>query len=83
MIIDLILLVLQGFLNILLLPLTAVNMAVDLVSSIPIIAEFLQIVAYVLPWGNLLPLILIIFSLGMFKIGVALVKTIWDLIPLF
>ena len=81
MIIDLFLLVLQGALNILLLPLTVVNIGVDLVGSIPVIAEFLQVIAYVLPWSNLLPLIILTVSLGIFRIAVAGVKAILSLIP--
>ena len=81
MIIDLLLLVLQGALSIILLPLSAVNIAVDFVSSIPVVASFLQVVAYILPWSNLLPLIIILFAIFMFRIGVALIKTVWQLIP--
>ena len=82
MIIDMLLLVLQGVVEVLLLPLTVINVAVDFVASIPIIAEFLQIIAYVLPWTNLLPLIVLTFSIFTFRIAVALIKTIWDLLPL-
>jgi len=51
-IVDMVLLVLQGVLEILLLPLTAINIGVDFIASIPVITEFLQIIAYVLPWSN-------------------------------
>lgn len=83
MIVDLFLLVLQGVLNILLLPLTVVNIGVDFVSSIPVITQFLQVVAYVLPWVNLLPLITIIVALGFFRIAIALIKVINEIIPFF
>ena len=83
MIIDMILLVLQGVLNILLLPLTAINIAVDFIASIPVIGEFLQVIAYILPWSNLLPLIVLTVALFIFRIFIATVKTIWDLLPLF
>ena len=81
MIVDMILLVLQGVLNIILLPLEAVNIGVDLIASIPIISDFLQIIAYILPWSNLLPLILFTVSLFVFRIAVSLVKTVLDVIP--
>lgn len=81
MIIDMILLVLQGVLNIVLLPLEAVNIGIDLVASIPVISEFLQIIAYILPWSNLLPLILFTVGLFVFRIAVSLVKTVLDVIP--
>lgn len=81
MIIDLFLLVIQGVLSILLLPLTVVNIAIDFIASIPVITEFLQVIAYVLPWNNLLPLIGIIVALFVFRIGVSLVRTVIDVIP--
>jgi len=76
-----VLLVLQGVLEILLLPLTAINIGVDFIASIPVITEFLQIIAYVLPWSNLLPLIILTVALFGFRIVIALVKTIWDVLP--
>jgi len=80
-IVDMVLLVLQGVLEILLLPLTAINIGVDFIASIPVITEFLQIIAYVLPWSNLLPLIILTVALFGFRIVIALVKTIWDVLP--
>ena len=81
MIIDLILLVLQGALNILLLPLSVVNVAVDFLSGIPLFVSFLQVIAYILPWGNILPLIILTISIIVLKIGISVVKTIWSLLP--
>lgn len=81
MIVDMFLLVIQGVLNILLLPLTVVNIGVDFIASIPIIGEFLQLVAYVLPWLNLLPLIAITVGIFVFRIAISLVKTVLDVIP--
>ena len=83
MIVDLFLLVLQGVLNIILLPLTVINISVDFASSIPVITQFLQVVAYVLPWSNLLPLITLVVALGFFRIAIALVKVINEIIPFF
>ena len=81
MIVDMLLLVLQGVLNVLLLPLEVINFGVDFVASIPVIGEFLQVIAYVLPWSNLLPLIFLTVALFTFRIGVSLVKTVIDVIP--
>ena len=82
MIIDLLLIVLQGVVEILLLPLTAINIGVDFIASIPVIGEFLQVIAYILPWSNLLPLIILTVALFGLRIAIALVKTIWDLLPI-
>ena len=81
MIVDGILLIAQGFLNILLSPLTLVNIAVDLVSSITIVNTFLRIIAYVLPWSNILPIILIILGIFTFRCTLAFIKTIWHFVP--
>lgn len=83
MIVDLFLLVLQGVLNILLLPFTVVNIAIDFASSIPVIVQFLQVVAYILPWSNILPLIGLVIAIGLFKIPVSLVKLVKEIIPFF
>ncbi len=82
MIVNLILLLVQGILNVLLLPLTVINIAVDLVSSIPVTTEFLQVAAYMIPWSNILPLILLVTGIFIFRAGLALVKVIWKFIPL-
>lgn len=81
MIINLFLLVLQGALSILLLPLTVVNIVIDFVSGITVFVSFLQVIAYILPWSNILPLIVLTISLIGLRIGIAIVKTIWDLLP--
>ena len=81
MIVDLILLLVQGILNVLLLPLTVINIAVDLVSSIPVTTEFLQVAAYMIPWSNILPLILLVIGIFIFRAGLALVKVVWKFIP--
>ena len=78
-----ILLIFQNFLNIILLPLTVFNVVIDIASSIPFIAQFLQVVAYIVPWSNILPIILIIFSMFSFRIGMALIKLIIYIIPLW
>ena len=81
MIINLFLLVLQGALSILLLPLTVVNIVVDFVSGITVFVSFLQVIAYILPWSNILPLIVLTIGLIGLRIGIAIVKTVWDLLP--
>lgn len=81
MIINLLLLVLQGALSILLLPLTVVNIVIDFVSGITVFVSFLQVIAYILPWSNILPLIVLTIGLVGLRIGIAIVKTIWDLLP--
>lgn len=83
MIVDGILLVFQGVLNILLAPLTILNIGIDLISSIPYVTQFLQVVAYILPWSNLLPLIVVIISICMFRISLSFVKLILNFIPFF
>ena len=81
MIVDAILLVFQGVLNVLLAPLSIVNVSVDFLLSIPIIASFIQIVAYVLPWDKLAPLIFLNVALFTFRIALALVRLVKSFIP--
>lgn len=81
MIINGVLLVAQAIINILLSPLTLINIAIDFVASIPIVTEFLQIVAYLLPWSNILPLIHLVVGIFVFRGVLALIKLIWHFIP--
>ena len=81
MIIDLILILFQGILNVLLFPLSVINISVDFVSSIPVVTDFLKVAAYILPWSYILPLILLLISISGFKITLSLVKTIVKFIP--
>ena len=82
MIIDLIFLLLKGILEILLLPLTVINVAIDFVVSIPIVVSFLQIVAYVIPWSNILPLIVFTIVIFGFRSILAFINLVWHFIPI-
>ena len=81
MITNAILLVFQGVLNVLLAPLSVFNIGVDFVSSIPIISSFIKIIAYVLPWSKLTPLISLIVGLFTFRITLALIRLVKGFIP--
>ena len=82
MIINGFLLILQGIVNILLLPLVPLNWAITTGFSIGIISDFINIVAFVLPWSNLVPIIVFIIAMFAFRAIIALIKTIWQLLPL-
>lgn len=82
MIIDLCLGVLQGFLTIVLAPLEVINIAVDFVASMPVVMSFLQIVAYIFPWSNLLPLFTIVVAVLSFKALIGIIHGIYNLIPI-
>ena len=81
MITNAILLVLQGALSVILLPFTAINIAIDFISGIPVFVSFLQVVAYLMPWSNILPIIVLNVAIVVFKIAVTLIKTVWAVIP--
>lgn len=81
MIVDGILFVLSSLLNILLAPLEIINISVDFVSSIPFVAQFFQIVAYIIPWTNFVPLFGIVVAILSFKIFISFVKTLWAILP--
>lgn len=67
--------------GILLAPLSIVNVAVDLVTSIPVVGKFLTIVAYVIPWDNLVPIFVIIFAMLFLRIAISILRFIITLIP--
>lgn len=81
MIIDLILSLLQGILKLLLSPLELINITLDFTSNFSFIGDFLSVIAYILPWNNILPIISIIVGIIIFRASISLIKTIWALIP--
>ena len=83
MILDAILGVLKIIIEILLSPLTVLNVAIDFIGSIPVVMSFVQVVAYVLPWQNILPVIILLFAIFVFRIVIALLNLILKFIPFF
>lgn len=81
MLVDASFLVVKAVIQILLSPLTVINIAIDFIGSIPVVMSFIQVVAYVIPWSNILPVILLIFAIFVFRIIVALVNFILKFIP--
>lgn len=82
MIVNGILLVLQGVFNILLAPLSALNIGIDLTGGLAVIAKFLQVIFYILPMDNFIPIIIFIVSTFSFRIGISAIKTLWNLLPI-
>jgi len=82
MIFDVVLNAIGGLVNLLLMPLEIINITVDFISGIAPVMTFFKIVAYVLPWSNIMPLIGIIISIYILRIVISLIKTIWDLLPI-
>lgn len=81
MIVDLLLNVLASILSFLLSPLAIVNFAVDSASSISVVSGFIKVIAYLFPWGNLLPLIIFTIVILNIKSIISFIRTLWGLIP--
>ena len=81
MIIDGLLYVIGLVLDVLLSPLEVIEITVDFLGSIPFLTQFFEIIAYILPWNNLIPLFVIVIAVIGFKIIISLVKTLWDVLP--
>ena len=62
-------------------PLEVINISINWLLGFETVREFINIVAFVLPWENILPLISLIIGFFVFRIIVALIKTIWELLP--
>lgn len=45
-------------------------------------ADFLRMIAYLLPWKTVTTILSLFISLMLFRIVVSFVKTIWDLLPI-
>ena len=73
---------LQGVLNLLSLVLQPFNFAINSIIGITWVQNALTIVAYILPWNNIKPIITIIVGMFIFRAIISLIKTIWELIPI-
>lgn len=81
MIIDAILGIFYNFADFLLMPLVVVDIAVDFISSIPLVMSFLQVIAYLLPWQNLMPLFGIIIAIFTLRIAISIFRLVKSFIP--
>ena len=81
MIINGFLLILQGIVNVLLAPLVPLNWVITTAFSISVISDFINIIAFILPWSNIVPIITFIVGMFAFRAIVSLIKTIWELLP--
>ena len=82
MILNAILFILQGILSLLLAPLSILNIGIEFVVTIPIISNFIGVVAFVLPWEHLTPLITVVIGIFLFRASFSVIKTIWHFIPI-
>lgn len=46
-----------------------------------LLTSFLHVVLYVLPMYKLWPIFAVVVSIVIFKVGISILKTIWDLFP--
>lgn len=47
-----------------------------------LLLSFLNVIFYFLPIGKLMPILVCVVSLTVFKIGISLLKTLWSIFPL-
>ena len=81
MVVEGILTVVFGVINTLLMPLNIINFVVDN-TVFTTILEFINMALYLIPFRQLMPIFTFFVALMMFRIVVAFIKTIWDLLPL-
>ena len=51
-------------------------------SAFSYLLSVLKIAGYMFPWHTVLAIIGLIFSIGLFRIVISVIKTLWDLLPL-
>lgn len=64
----------ESILNAILFPLDIINFAVNWMLGIDWVCDVISIISYVLPWENILPLIIGLISMFMYRIAIAFVK---------
>lgn len=80
MVFEALLSIIFGIVNIILTPLDALNFVFNS-SFFHTVVEYLSVIFYILPIGNLSPIIIFIVSMFAFRAVVSLIKTIWDILP--
>lgn len=68
--------IVSGFLSLL----PSVSWSVD-TSAFQYFISILQVAGYIFPWGTVVAISTIVFSLAVFRIVIAFIKSIWDLLP--
>ena len=81
MIVEGLLSVVFGLLNILLIPLQVVDLGFNVVTLEPVI-QFLNMALYLIPFKELMPIFIFFVAMMSFRVVVSLIKTIWDLLPI-
>lgn len=81
MIVEGVLSVVFGLLNVLLLPLQVVDFGLNVLTFKPVL-QFLNMALYLVPFRELMPIFIFFVSMMSFRIIVSLIKTIWDLLPI-
>lgn len=81
MVVEGLLSVVFGFINILLLPLSVIDIGLDILTLEPVI-QFINMAMYLIPFKDLMPIFMFFVSMMSFRIIVSLIKTIWDLLPI-
>lgn len=51
-------------------------------SAFEFLLSFLRCAAYLLPWGTVLAILGLIVSFSVFRVIIAIIKAVWDLLPL-
>lgn len=81
MLIDKLMNVIFGFINFILSPLGLVNFDFDVTKLEPIL-QYIKMAMYIIPIKELMPILVFIMAMMALRISVALIRTIWDLLPL-
>lgn len=81
MILDAILNVLSNVFSLVLSPLDAISFSIDIWSSIGFVANFIKVIAYIFPWNNILPIIVISFLIINFRNIIGTIVAVLNLIP--
>jgi len=81
MIVEGVLSVVFGLLNVLLLPLQVVDFGLSILTLEPVM-QFINMALYVIPFKALMPIFVFFVSMMLFRIVVSLIKTLWDLLPI-
>lgn len=47
-----------------------------------VLDNYLSFACWLFPWKDLMPIVVFIFSMFVFRITIAIIKTVWNLLPI-
>ena len=73
----------EGLVNVFLAPLEIINIGINFITPLAAIRPFLEVIAYLFPFSNIVPLIILSLTILGIKITISIITFVMKFIPRF